>query len=77
MFCQTCDKKSNCIKICPELENYLSKNPDGYSSRHIRRKEVPYGNSEDMGQFSACKAFILKYGKTYIRKIISEKNNWE
>jgi len=64
MFCQTCDKKSNCIKICPELENYLSKNPDGYSSRHIRRKEVPYA---DMDNISSHRAFIIKYGKDYFK----------
>lgn len=67
MFCQECPTKSTCKEICKPLENYLSKNPDGYSERHIRRKEIPYGNMADMDNTASHRAFMLKYGKSYFK----------
>ena len=47
MFCQDCKKKATCKKICRPLENYLNRKEgkNGYSSRHIRRKEIPFSNN--------------------------------
>jgi hypothetical protein len=44
MFCNDCKKRSTCKEICKELNNYLEReqSKDGYSSRHMRRKEIPH-----------------------------------
>jgi len=76
MFCQDCPTKSNCKEICKPLENYLSKNPDGYSERHIRRKEIPIGNIEDVEKSANYRAFEMKYGKTYVKKIKLERKGF-
>jgi len=64
LFCQTCDKWKTCVKTCYEIEKFLSRNPDGYSERHIRRKEVPYADTESIADY---RAFTLKYGKKYFK----------
>lgn len=44
MDCSTCHKYNTCIKICNKLENYLQReqSKQGYSDRHIRRKEKQF-----------------------------------
>ena len=43
MFCAECGQRNSCSSICKDLENYLQReqSKNGYSSRHIRRKEFP------------------------------------
>lgn len=45
-FCKSCTTRNTCTKICPKVENYLQReqSKEGYSARHIRRKEIPYDN---------------------------------
>ena len=50
MFCENCDKRGNCVKICGELERYLQRKGSDkdllgidrlYSDSWIKLKEVP------------------------------------
>lgn len=43
-FCEVCNKRDRCIKICTPLENYLQRKPEGrkYSDRWIRKKEIQF-----------------------------------
>jgi len=42
--CEGCRKREVCKKVCRKLENALAREQsrEGYSERHIRRKEIPY-----------------------------------
>jgi len=64
MFCQDCATRETCKKICKPLENYLAKNPEGYTARHIRRKEVPYADTDFIAE---QRVFDIKYGKSYLK----------
>ena len=45
--CFKCKDKGFCSVLCRDMENFLEReqSKEGYSSRQIRRKEIPY-NSE-------------------------------
>jgi len=51
-------------KVCKDIEKLLSKlqSDNGYSDRHIRRKEIPY-DSIEIENIATQRAMELKYGK--------------
>lgn len=69
MFCNTCKSKSTCKEPCRELENYLEREngKNGYTARHIRRKEKPRDPAELSGL--AMEALSHRYGRRNIKYI--------
>lgn len=66
MFCMDCLNHSKCIKVCRPLELYLQREQsrEGYSERHLRRKEIPTKNIDDM---ATKRAFQIKYHRTPLK----------
>ena len=62
LFCNKCKKHKKCVKVCRKLENYLNReqSKEGYSSRWIRAKEIPFSNNyiEDL----LIKKFQKRFG---------------
>jgi hypothetical protein len=58
MLCQNCPRK-DCIKMCSKLNIEIQKEVEreGYSLKHIKRKEIPYQNIE---LIAIQRAFKLK-----------------
>lgn len=66
--CKEC-KQQECIKtgkVCKKIESYLNacQAKDGYSDRHIRRKEIPY-DSQYIEQLASRRALEIRYGKKW------------
>ncbi len=71
-FCLQCGERNTCKSICKPLEKRLKERDiAGYSTRHKRRKErlFPIDVVERIG---AERAFELRYGKSYLKKIKAE-----
>lgn len=62
LSCQNCQKRLECVEICPEVEKLLNANQakNGYSDRHYRRKTSTY-DSQTIEGLANSRAFHWKY----------------
>lgn len=67
-FCLSCEKRSLCAKICPELEKTLPKEGSG------RLREEHSFDPNILEKIASKRAFEIKYGKTYGEKIDKERH---
>jgi len=66
-FCNVCEVRSKCIKICDRLEKFLRQRKiGGYSERHIKRKEILFPTSK-LEEVATSRAFQLRFGKKYFK----------
>lgn len=73
MFCEECKHKQNCTEICKPLNNYLKREQakEGYSHRHIQRKELFFDNTalDAIWVYNALKKMYGKpFAEAYRRK---------
>jgi len=75
-FCLKCKTRKDCKKTCKKLEKYLCKlqSKDGYSDRHLRRKELLW-DSMDIEDLAGVRAMELKYGKKWAHTQIRKEKN--
>ena len=61
--CKQCINYDVCVEVCPALNQFLDKeqSQDGYSKRHVRRREIPY--SPEQIETRQIELINKKYGK--------------
>ena len=75
MLCSDCPTRNECKVICKDLENYLQreKSKDGYSFRHIRRREIPF--SPEQIEYRQICILDEKFGIKLPKNVLHREDN--